>query len=281
MLKSGRTSCCSIVQGTVSSHTVMYQYSKVQKGALQLHLHNSNTASDAVHTCALNAALNCYSGWLSAARDSLSSALEAVQRTSRGSTYNSTSHASSSSNSGSDTALTAVPVHTATAELLAVMHAAAVTAATARAKKHAEQWLAGDEGREVLRREIRRVTEECIQSTARGGRGTSINRTDIEQRTRAALLKHRARKYARELDPSTAVTTAVTGATASGSNNSSTAPLSASAAAAEHLLTAYQLLLGRLGESHPATSAAAFALGQHLAAAAATTAAPAALQQKQ
>jgi hypothetical protein len=83
------------------------------------------------------------------------------------------------------------------------------------------------------------------------------------------------------MDPSTAVTTAVTGATASGSNSSSTAPLSASAAAAEHLLTAYQLLLGRLGESHPATSAAAFALGQHLAAAAATTAAPAALQQKQ
>jgi hypothetical protein len=84
------------------------------------------------------------------------------------------------------------------------------------------------------------------------------------------------------MDPATAVTTAVTGATASGSNSSSTAPLSASAAAAEHLLTAYQLLLGRLGESHPATSAAAFALGQHLAAAAAaTTAAPAALQQKQ
>jgi hypothetical protein len=87
-----------------------------------------------------------HSGRLSAARDSLSSALEAVQRTSRGSTYNSTSHAShansnsgSSSSSSSDTALTAVPVHTATAELLTVMHAAAVTAATARAKKHAEQ----------------------------------------------------------------------------------------------------------------------------------------------
>jgi hypothetical protein len=91
-----------------------------------------------------------HSGRLSAARDSLSSALEAVQRTSRGSTYSSTNHANSTSNSGSgsgsgssssgsDTALTAVPVHTATAELLAVMHAAAVTAATARAKKHAEQ----------------------------------------------------------------------------------------------------------------------------------------------
>jgi hypothetical protein len=58
-------------------------------------------------------------------------------------------------------------------------------------------------------------------------------------------------------------------------------PLSASAAAAEHLLTAYQLLLGRLGASHPATSAAAFALGQHLAAAAATAAPPQQQQQQQ
>lgn len=147
--------------------------------------------------------------------------------------------------------LAAAPVHSAMGDLLAARHSQRATDVQKKARKMAEQWLSSDAGREVWRREARRLAEEYVMGLPPGGAlGATggLTRVELEHRAKEALLRHRARLYAKELDAANNV----------GIESGQGGDLGL---ATDHLTRSWELLTSKLGSSHPACAAACVSLG--------------------